>query len=654
MKFIFMLIISSLLTLNAIQIKDPYKDIIYMKLDNGLQVYILSDKKSTNTKIELSVLVGTNVENDDNYGISHLTEHMVFRDQRVPHHDYLDYIKEEGATSVNGYTRRYETGYKALIDSNKSYWLVKTFAQMIFDKDITEEDLETEKGAVQTEIGNLAWGEKFIWDIKLLLEKLAPEKKDFYEEEFSMEKLKVLPVYYLDKINNQYFNMADVMKHYNDYYYPGNMILKIAGNFDAMIMKKHVKEYYGKIKIKGTKKAVKPVNNPKLNNKAYRSFIEGEKGFFAYIGSKYILDDYKKFIILDAYSSNIALRLKQKLRNSLGQTYSVYSDGFGYEKAQVVRIFLDGLHKDFENNIEIANKMIKDDMKNISNETINEALKTYSKYYTSVEHDAKSLMVLIDTAQYIRENHNIKKTSVEVFNEITHEDFRKVIKETFTKENSYRIIYREYYYFPYDTLVMLISGIIFLLALYFNLGYIDRKQKKLKFAYRQVVIQRRLSNPFLGFFYIIGIFFISMYFWEWAKYLFFKYVMGKAFFEYTFDVPYSYIWGVAEIIISTTILLLFCRYMFSYWAKLEATPDVLCLVGHRVKAIAKKDILEIEVEPWNIIKSFKCFGISILFWKPLLKIVLKNGKVYYLRSKNAKHLEEDLKKWYGDKDKTAS
>lgn len=88
----------------------------------------------------MEVKVGMDIEDEKNYGISHLVEHIVFRDQRVPYHDYLDYIKEEGGTYVNGYTTRYTTEYLTTIDSNKSYWITEVFAQMIFDKNVTNRD----------------------------------------------------------------------------------------------------------------------------------------------------------------------------------------------------------------------------------------------------------------------------------------------------------------------------------------------------------------------------------------------------------------------------------------------------------------------------------------------------------------------------------
>ncbi len=78
------------LSLQAAEGNDPSKNVNYFKLDNGMQVYLLADPKAEKTRIRLTVGVGYDNETESNYGISHLVEHLVFRDRRVPHHDYLD------------------------------------------------------------------------------------------------------------------------------------------------------------------------------------------------------------------------------------------------------------------------------------------------------------------------------------------------------------------------------------------------------------------------------------------------------------------------------------------------------------------------------------------------------------------------------------
>ncbi len=500
LAFVFTLL--SLINVYAEDIEDPYKNIHYFKLDNGLQIYLLSDNKAVNTQISVKVNVGTDVEDDKTYGLSHLTEHIVFRDQRVPHRDYVDYLKEEGATCVNGTTKRYETEFFATIDSSKSYWVVEAFGQMLFDKKVSMEDLKAEKGAIQTETGEKRWYEKYLWHLIEFIEKIYPPKDTLYSESFALDKPEKLPPAYKAKQNYSTFSLEDVMQHYNAYYYPANMTLKVAGDFDVKQMKSLIEEQYGPINTTGNAAAKLPSENPKLNNKPYLRFIEGSGSNLGYIGAKYILDNYKKYIILDAYVTNLATRLQQHLRNERGATYSISPYHFGdrKRKARVAAVRFDGLRKEFENNIKIVNETIQKDLEHLDDEIILDALKNYQKIYTSVEHDSDSLMDIIDTAQYLREHHDISdKTSFEIFRSITPDEFRAVLKNTFKSENIYSYLYRDYYYFPLEMLVLSILTTFLLFYAYFKINLIDRLNKAISYTKRDVVMNRRLTNRFFGF-----------------------------------------------------------------------------------------------------------------------------------------------------------
>ena len=111
--------------------------------------------------------------------------------------------------------------------------------------------------------------------------------------------------------------------------------MRVVGNFDIERMKKLIQNTYGKVNRTGNKKTMRPPKNPTLNDKPYKRFTEGGGSNHGYIGAKYILDDYKKYIILDAYTENVALRLQQKLRNDMGQTYSINAYEETYPKCCV-------------------------------------------------------------------------------------------------------------------------------------------------------------------------------------------------------------------------------------------------------------------------------------------------------------------------------
>ncbi|MBL1322049.1 MAG: insulinase family protein [Methylophaga sp.] len=644
MKSIYLLFFFISFSLNAAIEDDPYKDIVYLKLDNGLQVYLLSDDKAENTQVELTVAVGTDVEDEKTLGLSHLVEHIVFRDKRIPHRDYVDYIKEEGATYMNGYTTRYKTGYNATIRSEKSFWIVEQFARMLFDKQVEIEDLVSEKGAVQTEIGAYEWLDKPLWYLAKTMEALAPPQPDIYKDDFSLDDATTQPAYFNQKINNQTFTLEEVMAHYDAYYYPANMILKVAGNFDVLKMKEHVQMHYGSINKEGTEKAVEPVETPQLNQIPYHLYLEGTSENGGYIGVKYIMDDYMKYLIINAYLDNLALRLQQNLRNDLGHTYSIYASGTNRGKARLAYIYFDGLHDEFETNIIAVREAINDDLESLSDETIDEALREYKKHYTSIEHDSGSLMKLIGTTQYLKEEFDSMDSSFQFFENIDHENFRNVLKETFVDNRQYSVISREYHFFPYDISVLSLLSFVAMIIIYFRLYYFDMTDRKVACAYRDIIMSRRISNRFIGFLYIIAIYYLSALLWEWIKYLVLTYIVGNNAYIYSIDVPYSYIWTISDMVLGILLFLLLCRYLFSYYARLVVTKKGICLIGHRVKTIQNEDIADIKISSWKPNTSFKSFGASILFWKPLLEIILTNGSKVYIRNNNAQHLKEDLEK----------
>ena len=645
MKYIYLLLLFiANFPLNAAVDEDPYKDVVFIQLDNGLQVYMLSDEKAENTQIALTVAVGTDVENEKTFGLSHLVEHVVFRDKRIPHRDYVDYIKEEGATYMNGYTTRYETGYKATIKSEKSFWIVEEFSKMIFDKEVELEDLKSEKGAVQTEIGAYEWMDKPFWYLVKTMDILTPPQPDIYRDDFSLDDVAEQPAYYNQNINNQTFTLDEVMAHYEKYYYPANMILKIAGNFDVLKMKEHVQTHYGSINKKGTAKAIEPIKTPQLSKMPYHRYLEGTSENAGYIGVKFIMDDYAKYLIINAYLDNLALRLQQNLRNDLGHTYSIYASGTKRGKARLAYIYFDGLHDEFETNIIAVRKAIKDDLENLSDETIDDALREYKKHYTSIEHDSGSLMKLISTTQYLKEEFDSTDSSFQYFENINHENFRAVLKETFVSEYEYSLISREYHLFPYDVSILSLASLVAMMVLYFKLYHFDMTGRKVSCSYRDITMSRRISNRFIGFLYILAIYYLSIFLWEWIKYLALTYLVGDNAYIQSIDVPYSYLWTVSDMVLGILLFLLLCRYLFSYYARLVVTKEGVCLIGHRVKTIRNEDIADIQVSGWKPNTSFKSFGASILFWKPLLEIRLTNGNKIYIRNKNAQHLKEDLEK----------
>jgi len=624
-------------------------NIAYYRLDNGLQVYLLSDDKAETTRVRLSVAVGYDDETDETYGLTHLVEHLVFRDHRVPHSDYLDYIKEEGGTGVNGYTRRYETGYVATIAGGKSVWLVQTFAKMLFDKKVDEEDLRIEKKALQTEIGEPHWYHAPLYAFKHFIDFIVPSSDNFYLQEFSMEKKKKVPDRYHAQENNKRFTFEEVMDRYKAYYYPANMKLVVVGKFDVTLMKQTIEKSFGKYKHKGTKSIHEPKYRGKLSNKPSLRFYEGAHNNYAYVGSKYILDNYKKYLILDIYAISLAERLQQEMRNKFGKTYSVNDYSFTKGNAGVISVGFDGLQDSFSDNIVTAEKMIESDSKGLNEAVVKKALALYEKKnYLSIEHDSDTLMELVETRQYLREEHNItNKSAYDVFKSITVDDFNTLLREVLVPKNRYKYVTRDYYFFPAEMFVLNISMLLLAVGLFIFLSRRRLKKMGLTYTHRDIVFQRRTSSRFMGFLVIFVTIFLASLAQEWTFYLLSEWITGDANYLKTIDVPQSYITTALAPLSYMLIFILFYRVIWHYWARINVLDDKIVITGNRVMVIPKEQISKLSVVKPKERKAGKTLGIMFRFWKPLLKIELKDGSHYYMRSGNAEHLKEDLEKWLG-------
>jgi len=257
-KYLFLLFFLSL-NLFALYTVAHTESRYFFTLDNGMKVYLLSNSQVSKTKVTVQVNVGTNMETVENAGISHLLEHLIFRDERVPKNKYVYYLHQEGASYVYGFTSQNLTEYLATIESKKSYWLVKTFAKMIFDKKINETDLEVERSALQVEIGNIKWYHAPINNIISFIDwvsGLFPSAADIYYAVFSLEREEPSPIEFNFIQNNKKFTLEQLMQHYDNYYYPSNMVLKVVGNFNELKMKETINNTFGTVKKIGEREQI--------------------------------------------------------------------------------------------------------------------------------------------------------------------------------------------------------------------------------------------------------------------------------------------------------------------------------------------------------------------------------------------------------------
>jgi predicted Zn-dependent peptidase len=643
MRLLLIFLLFYLSLLDASQ--ELFKKIESFTLENGMKVYMLDNNKSTLTKIYIRVHTGFQAENESTSGISHLLEHLIFRDTKIGDNDYVHIFKDHGGKHINAYTSTYTTDYFCTIENSKAQWLVQTYKTMLFDKNLSIELFKKEQNIVQTEIGKLKWYSTPFFKYQRLKEKLSPKGEYWHEQNFLFKEEDKRYVYH-EQRNNPNFTLNDIMSHYNTYYYPANMELYIAGGFDKQEMKELIVNEYGSINKKGTQTLLEPRNaklKPKVSNQySFNTFSKNK----AKIGFRYLDSDAKTSMILHAFMLYLKEKIGKEIRAKNGDIYAISTSSIKKHNGTIRYIYFDGLNDAFENNIQKVDKIIDDSIKNISYTDIQEALKLYKTDILTVENSAYEMIKILLNTNRLQSTYKISdKDSYDIFASITPNEFNSTVQKYYTSSNKIEKINREDYLFTKDTYLIFLALFILSVVFYFNIFYRFLPFSKRDYNPRDIIMQRHLSNSFIDFMVALLMLYLALFIFDWIEYFLGILLFGQG--EYltdSLDVPYVYLWLIGAFILKIAIFIGLYR-VISYHIKLYITYEGVVLVSSKQnRIISKQEISSLDVVPFMQSSYRKRIGSFFRFYKPLLRLQLKNGEFFYLRSRNAKEALEDIKR----------
>ncbi|WP_323816123.1 insulinase family protein [Cellvibrio sp. NN19] len=139
----------------------------YLKLDNQLQVLLISDPSTEKSAAALDVNIGANQNPADRAGLAHFLEHMLFLGtEKYPEAgEYQEFISQHGG-SFNAYTAAENTNYFFDIDNDQLYPALDRFAQFFIAPLFSPEYVERERNAVNSEyLAKLKDDGRREWDV---------------------------------------------------------------------------------------------------------------------------------------------------------------------------------------------------------------------------------------------------------------------------------------------------------------------------------------------------------------------------------------------------------------------------------------------------------------------------------------------------------
>ncbi len=280
-------------------------------LENGFTYYIKSNEKPKDRLIlRLAVHAGSILEDDDQQGLAHFTEHMAFNGtEHFAKQEIVDYFETLGVQfgpDINAYTSYDETVYKLNVATDDAEVLEKAFyimSEWAFRISFEDEEIDKERGVVLEE-WRLGRGAE-----ARMRDAYAPVlyKGSRYAERMPIGKPEI--------IRNAGFDT--LRRFYSDWYRPDLMALVAVGDFDPDAIESFIYKYFSSEKgPENLKERVEyPVpdhaetlfavaTDPEASSTAVRVYYKHEKPPVE------TLDDFRDMIIrrLQRYMTNARLQ----------------------------------------------------------------------------------------------------------------------------------------------------------------------------------------------------------------------------------------------------------------------------------------------------------------------------------------------------------
>ena len=310
------------------------------QLDNGFTYYIRSNPLPENRiEFRLAVKAGSILEDDDQLGLAHFTEHMLFNGTKnFEKNELVDFLQKMGLEfggDLNAYTSFDQTVYILPIPTDNPENVkdaLTVLSDWAYQATFDNEEIDKERGVVMEEwrlrLGAYERMRQQIWPITLAGSR--------YAERLPIGEPEIL----------EHFEYDAAKRFYRDWYRPDLMGLIAVGDFDPAEMERMIKEYFGPMKMpasprertyysmpdfEGTRVAIAS-DDEATSNSISISFIQPgtEK-------SENTIEDLRKSLMYSLYSQMINQRLRELIQSEnppFQYAYSGYGSALGKDKQQ--------------------------------------------------------------------------------------------------------------------------------------------------------------------------------------------------------------------------------------------------------------------------------------------------------------------------------
>ncbi len=290
-------------------------------LDNDLCYVVNHNENFASCCIIFYIRVGTINEKDNELGISHLIEHMLFKGTQR-YQTFMDLNKQFDKLncSVNAATSKNLTFIDMKLPYQNLNKGLELLNEMVFKSLMLEEELEKEKKVIIEEFNRTND------DPQTRLEILTTQ--------FNFQKHRLSNIILGTRKNVKGFTRQQINKFYKKYYIPSNCCISIVGNTPKNITTK-LNSIFKTRSNKTIKHEIIKYENPKADKCLYKKYQGNLNNISISFPIFSILDNRKYYldILIDILGGNmtsrlwVALREESQLVYAFNVFYECYEDG---------------------------------------------------------------------------------------------------------------------------------------------------------------------------------------------------------------------------------------------------------------------------------------------------------------------------------------
>ncbi len=430
------------------EVKYPYltKNVEIYEAENGHKI-VLAHKEGDLVNISSWVKTGSINETDENNGISHFLEHLMFKGTSKHKAGDFDRILESKGAIVNAATWKDYTFYYVTLPKGENnqdfYEAIELHADMMLDPLLPEEEL-----GVPFDINDKSVKDKR--ERHVVIEEIRMRKDQPWTKVYNACNYNMYTnhPYKRDVIGTpeiiSSIPQSKVMDYYKTFYSPQNVTTIIVGDFDnKIVLDKVVKEFEGKWKSQNSPKKELISDNP-VENTVYIEDKAEINSAFAIIGflgpnakelKQSIMLEILTMILGDGASSRLFVNLVKKqsepIFNMINSEHYQFRDGDNF----FVQANFRPEKKD------LAIKLIKQELEKLLNEKVTEEelLKAKKKIKSTFAYNAETVSEIGDTIGYymtVCDDLKLVEDYLKDLEEITLEDLQKAAQKYLNIKNA--------------------------------------------------------------------------------------------------------------------------------------------------------------------------------------------------------------------------